>query len=102
MDKLEKLIQDEGGRLYRKDNTLIRQGYAFPRGKITTLVVANPCIDISSVIDEMVERKSLFIPKDANSYLASDFSGDTQHLRKSNLEGDEKSYSVFAVQFYYV
>ena len=101
MDKLEKLTQDETGRLHRADGKLIRLGYAVPIGKIGTIVVANPCLDISNVIDEMAERNSVCVPKGANAYVSSDFSGDTQHLRKSDLEGHEKFYSVYAVQFYY-
>ncbi len=102
MDKLEKLTQDDSGRLYQDDGIKLCPRYAIPKGKIRTLVVPNPCLDISNVIDEMAERKSVFIPEDANSYAVSDFSGDTQHLRKSDLEGNEKFYSVFAIQFYYV
>ncbi|HLC81384.1 MAG TPA: hypothetical protein VJH68_01890 [Candidatus Nanoarchaeia archaeon] len=101
MNKLERLMQDEDGTLYRDDGDLLSKDDAILVGKITTLVVANPCIDISRMIDEMTERKSVFIPEGANAYVASDFSGDTQHLRKSDLEGHEKFYSVFAVQFYY-
>src|SRR3989344_5834114 len=99
MNKLERLMQDEDGTLYRDDGDLLSKDDAILVGKITTLVVANPCIDISRMIDEMTERKSVFIPKDANAYVASDFSGDTQHLRK--IGGYEKWYAVFAVQFYY-
>ena len=101
MNKLEKLTQDEDGMLHRADGRVLSPEYAIPKGKIIPLVVANPCFDISSVIDEMTERKSILIPETANSYVASDFSGDTQHLRKSDLEGHEKFYSVFAIQFYY-
>ena len=102
MNRLEKLTQDESGRLHRADGPAIGQGYAIPVGKIGTIIVAIPCLDISLVIDEMTERNSVCIPKGANAYVASDFSGDTQHLRKSDLKGHEKFYSVFAFQFYYV
>ena len=102
MEKLERLTQNESGLLHRADGQAIRHGYAIPVGKIGTIVVANPCLDISRVIDEMTERNSVCIPKGANAYVASDFSGDTQHLRKSDLEGHERFYSVFAFQFYYV
>ena len=101
MNKLEKLTQDESGRLYRANGKVLSPEDAIHKGKIRTLVVANPCLDISNAIDEMTERKSFFIPEGANAYAASDFSGDTQHLRKSDLEGREKFYCVFAVQFYY-
>ncbi|MBI2672935.1 hypothetical protein HYX19_01625 [Candidatus Woesearchaeota archaeon] len=101
MNRLEKLTQDEDGILHRADGRVLSPEYAIPKGKIRPLVIANPCFDISSVINEMTERKSVFIPCGANAYVASDFSGDTQHLRKSDLEGHERFYSVFAVQFYY-
>ncbi len=101
MNKLEKLTQNEDGTLHRADGTVLNLEYAIPRGKIRPLVVVNPVVDISSVIDKMTERKSVFIPEGANAYVVSDFSGDTQHLRKSDLEGHEKFYSVFAIQFYY-
>lgn len=73
-----------------------------PVGKICTLVVANPCLDISNEIDKLTEGNSFIIPKGANAYVASDFSGDTQHIRKSDSGGREKLYCVFAVQFYYM
>jgi len=101
MNKLEKLTQNESGTLHRADGSILSPQYAIHKGKIRPLVVANPCIDISNVIDEMTKEKSVFIPPGANAYVASDFSGDTQHLRKSNLEGDEKFYCVYAIQFYY-
>ena len=98
MDGLEKLTQGEDGAFYQADGRALSPEYVIPKGKIKTLVVENPCIDISSIIDEMAARKSVFVPKGANAYVASDFSGDTQHVRKSGLH--EKGYSVFAVQFY--
>lgn len=103
MDKLEKLTQDESGTLHRADGKVIRLGYAVPIGKIGTIVVANPCLDISNVINKMAERNSVCVPKGANAYVASDFSGDTQHLRKDpNDPRHESIYSVYAVQFYSV
>ena len=100
MDKLEKLTQDESGILHRADGRELHPQCAVPKGKITTIVESNPC-DIDGVIAGMAERDSVVIPKGANAYVASDWNPDTQHLRKSNLEGDGKFYSVFAVQFYY-
>ena len=102
MEMLERLSQDEFGKLYRSDKQNIPLNDIIPVGKIKTIVEANPCIDISDVINKMSEQNSLFIPYGANSYVASDFNPDTQHLRKSNLEGDQKLYSVFAIQFYYL
>ena len=102
MEKLERLTQDESGLLHRADGKKLRPEFAYPKGKIKTIVLANPSSDdISSVINEMTERKSAFIPEGANAYVTSDFSGDTQHLRKSDLEGHGKFYSVYAIQFYY-
>ncbi len=100
MDKLEKLTQDESGKLYHANGAKTIPEFTIPIGKIRTLVLANPCLDVSNEIDKMTERNSFFIPKGANAYVASDFNGDTQHLRESDLEGSKKSYSVFAVQFY--
>jgi len=102
MEKLEKLTQDETGRLHRANGDWIRPGYAVPIGKMGTIVVANPCLDISKFINEMLERNSVVIPREANAYVVSDFSGDTQHLRKSDLEGHEEFYAVYAFQFYYM
>lgn len=102
MDKLEKLIQDESGALYRPDGRLIENEDIHPVGKIKTIIEANPCIDVSQIIDKRAEEFPSFVPYNANSYVASDFNPDTQHIRKSNLEGGEKFYSVYAIQFYYV
>ena len=93
MEKLEKLIQNDFGEISRSGGKIVYPEFLMPTGKIKTIVEANPCIDIYRVIDEMAERNSLFIPYGANSYVASDFNPDTQHIRKSNLEGDERFYS---------
>ena len=71
-----------------------------PKGRPQSLVVPNPSneITLESLLQEMFDRKSAFIPKDANACSISDFSGDTQHSRK--IEGVEKMYAVYAVQFY--
>ena len=94
MNKLERLTQDEFG--YRQDGWRVFDGNIRPAGKIITITVPNPCLDISSVIDEFAARDSVLIPKNANAYVASDFNGDTQHLR------DGKPFSVYAIQFYQV
>ena len=102
MDKLEKLTQEESGVFHRANGDILSPRFTIPVGKIRAIVVANPCLDVSEEINKMTKRKSILIPRLANAYVASDFSGDTQHLRKSDLEGHEKFYCVFAVQFYYV
>ncbi|MBI2110552.1 hypothetical protein HYT51_02120 [Candidatus Woesearchaeota archaeon] len=102
MKRLEKLTQDEDGTLHQADGRTISPERIILKGKIRTLVVANPCLDISNVIDEMTERNSVFVPEGVHAYVASDFSGDTQHLRKSDLEMNKKFYCVFAVQFCYI
>ena len=101
MNKLERLAQDEDGILRQANGKVLSPEYAVPKGKIRTLVIANPCLDISKAIDKMTERKSVLIPNGANAYVTSDFSGETQHIRKSDSEKNGKNYSVFAVQFYY-
>lgn len=102
MEKLRKLIQDEFGNLYLSDERFIDKDNITPLGKIRTIVEANPCIDVSSIIDKRAKEFPSFVPYGANSYVASDFNPDTQHIRKSNLENDEKFYSVYAIQFYRV
>jgi hypothetical protein len=96
MEKLEKLMQNEFGSFFRADEEKAVE-YVYPAGKIKSITIQNPT-DISSVIDEMAERNSAFIPKCANAYVASEFNADTQHLGKT---GDgEGFFSVYAVQFY--
>src|SRR3990167_5632677 len=92
MERLEKLTQDEDGMLYRENGEIVKRSYAMLMGKIRPLVVSHPCMDISKIIDEMAEKDSVSIPKGANAYITSDFSGDTQHLRR--LDGKEKFYFV--------
>ncbi len=101
MKKLEKLTQNKLGQLYLADGKEIRDENLFRSGKIKTLVAEHPCLDISNVINKIFERKLNFIPKEANAYVASDFSANTQHLKKDD-SGNEKFYSVYAIQFYYV
>ena len=100
MEKLERLTQDESSRMFKLPNgNFLRTKDVIFQGKIRTLVVRNPCADISQVIDEMAERDSVFIPKEANSYVVSDFNPATQHIRRNDA-GEEKNFSVYAVQFY--
>ena len=95
MEKLQRLIQEETGSLCTKDRTQIFGWYEKSLGKIQTLVVQNPCLDINRVINELAEQDSLFIPHGANAYVASDFNGSTNHIRE-----DGKQWSVYAIQFY--
>ena len=96
MEKLQKLIQDELGGLFRTDGNVVSEDHVARVGKLKTLVIQHPCVDISTVLDEMAQRNSLFIPKNAHAYVASDFNGDTQYIR------GEKALSVYAVQFYHL
>ena len=100
--RLERLTQDESGRLHRPDGRQLNPECALPRGKLRTLVVQNPCIDVSRVIDNMVEEYPSSVPVDANSYLVSDFCGDTQHVRRDGDGNEiEGMFSVYALQFYW-
>ncbi|MBP7708285.1 hypothetical protein KA107_01255 [Candidatus Pacearchaeota archaeon] len=99
--KLERLTQDAAGTLHRAGGKVLFSSEVHHAGKIMPLVVLNPCNDISEVIDEMVKRDSTVIPAGANSYVVSDFCGDTQHVRESSEDGSKKLYSVFAIQFYF-
>ncbi len=91
---LEKLTQDEEGNIIRADGEVMDTQFSWPVGKLITRVVENPSRDILEVVNEMVERNSPSIPKDATAYLASDFNCDTQGTR------DGKMTSVYAIQFY--
>ena len=73
-----------------------------PKGKPIPLVVQNPSnsATLEHLLQGMFERKSMFIPKDANAYAASDFDGGTQHVRTIN--GVDKQFSVYAIQFYHL
>ena len=103
MEKLERLIQDESGTLYRSDGTKLHPRQTTPKGKICTLVVQNNT-GISIAVNEMATRDSALIPVGATAYVASDFSVDTQYVRKNYLEGKEKEMicSVYSLQFYYL
>ncbi len=99
MTKLEQLTNDTMGFLYKADKTRLEEGEmtrVLRAGKPLPILVKNPCLDISSVLDEMAEQDSALIPDGANAYVASDFNPDTQHIREG------KAYSVYAVQFYNV
>ena len=94
MVKLEKLIQDEFGRLSFKGCRMIVPKDLFPIGKMKTIVIENPCLDTSHIIEEMSKEDSPIIPKSANFYLISEFNPDTQSIRNGKMT------SVYAVQFY--
>ena len=83
--------------LFSKYHTLVPKG-----GKPIPLVVQNPSnsATLEHLLQGMFERKSMFIPKDANAYAASDFDGGTQHVRTIN--GVDKQFSVYAIQFYHL
>lgn len=74
--------------------------YMTPKGKPQSLVVPNPSneMTLESLLQEMHQKKSAFIPEGANACTISDFNGGTQHARE--VEGVEKMYSFYAVQFY--
>ena len=90
---IERLIQDNGN-LRRKDGTHIYREVQM--GNIMTLTLKNPVVDIQTEINELEARKSIIIPSGANAYVASTFNGDAQFVR------EEKSFSVYALQFYYI
>ncbi len=72
-----------------------------PKGRPRTLVVQNPSNDntLDNILQDLFEKKSWFIAKDANAYVASEFNVSTEHLR--NVDGEDKQFSVYAVQFYH-
>lgn len=100
MNTLERLMQDEDGYIERKDGTAVSEMELIRMGQLKTIVVQNPCADIGEVLNKMAERNSSLIPNYANAYVASDFDGDTQHVRRDSETGSKKMYSVYAVQFY--
>ncbi len=95
MKSLTRLIQDEEGVISYKGQFIEKYKLKIV-GKLTTLLIKNPCLDIQSEIDELTEIDSFLIPKNANSYISSEFNPDTQHTRLSG------NYSVYALQFYYL
>lgn len=101
MNELERLTQTDEGRFYRGNIEVDRRN-VYHVGRITTLTVPSPCLDISEFMRELANRDSAFIPTQATAYVASDFSGDTQHVRESGEGGVKRVYSVYAIQFYYV
>lgn len=108
MERLEKLLQSNRGTIYSQNGDGSTKHYAinqqaFPRGRVQTLVVEHPCLDIRGVINEMSDRNSARIPQHANAYVTSEFNGDTQHIRiDENGSGKETMHSVYAIQFYLV
>jgi hypothetical protein len=97
MDKLDQLIQRPDGDLEFK-NKYVSRLQARQVCPLRTLVIRNPAT-VKETLDEMAEHNSAFIPKNANSYVASEFDGGTQHVRRDD-NGNEKMYSVYAIQFY--
>jgi hypothetical protein len=103
MQKLEELTQENDSTFFTNNNSrMLLNREVLPIGKIKTLVVEHPCLEISDVIDSMAKTNSKFIPDYANAYVVSDFSADTQHIRKSEACTEGKFYSVYAVQFYHM
>lgn len=100
MKKLERLIQNENGEMSLSDGRKVFSENIIILGKIRTFVEKNPVIDISQVINKRAEEFPHFVPYEANCYIVSDFNPDTQYLRKPN--SNEESYSVYAIQFYYL
>ena len=96
MKKLVKLTQDEQGNLFMADGSKIQR--VFHEDKIRTLVIRN-AEGLEACIDALCARNSVLIPKYANCYYASEFNGDTQHIRKNSKTGEETMFSVYAVQF---
>lgn len=95
MKKLERLTENEFGHICKGDSVLVIGKDVFSVSKTKTLTVKHPCLDISDEINKLAENDSPFIPKRANSYIASDYNQDTQHNQINR-----KIYSVFAVKFY--
>lgn len=98
MAKLERLTENEFGHICKGDRVLVIGKDVFSVSKTKTLRVEYP-LDISEKIDKMAENSSSFIPKRANSYVASDYNPDTQHIQR-NGDNTGEVYSVFAVKFY--
>lgn len=93
MEKLERLIQDETGFIFGEDKKIILSKFLIPKGKLRTIVIRDVCLDISSFIENMREKKILNLPLYTNSYLASDIN---EELKKG-----EEGCLIYAVQFYF-
>jgi len=93
MEKLERLIQDEAGLIFGEDKKIILSKFLVPRGKIRTIAIKNVCLDISSYIEEMREKKVLNLLPHTNAYLASDINEE--------IKKEEEKYLIYAVQFYF-
>lgn len=98
--QLERFTQDEQGNVYRANGTPADSSELILSGRIKTLSVPNPCLDVSKHIDQLAAEGSRIIPPLANAYTVSDFSGETQKVH--NIKGAEVNFSVYAVQFYIV
>jgi hypothetical protein len=97
---LTRLLQEEDKRFLKtKYGKIIDYGETVPMGKIRAVVFENP-VDIEKEIESYVKNYPSSVPKDANSYVVSDFNGGTQHVRKDGKE-KEHLYSVYAIQFCY-
>ncbi|MEK6906772.1 MAG: hypothetical protein AABW81_04065 [Nanoarchaeota archaeon] len=92
MRKIQKLIQKESGFLCKEDRTLVRNEMRV--GKLVTITLQNPVIDVNYHINELIDRKSVIIPDNANAYSISEFNPSAQFLK------DGKAYSCYALQFY--
>lgn len=95
------LTEDEIGDICRKGKPLSMWEEIQPIGKLSTLVIKNPCLDLSYEVNRLAEQGSPVIPKYANSYVISDFNPATQHIKKDQNDA-ESFYSVYAVKFYRV
>ncbi len=92
--RLKQLAQDEVGMLYLDGRRLYR---AWPAGKIRTLLVQNPSHNtLEREVADLAINCPHSIPAGANAFISSSFNPDTQHFR------NEKGYSVYALQFYFV
>ena len=96
MPKLEKLTQDDEGKLLRADDTPILS--FIPFGLLKTFEVRNSD-GLEAYVDNLCARNSVLIPKFVNAYYASEFNGATQHIRTNQETREETMFSVYAVQF---
>ena len=96
MTKLEKLTQDEYGKLSRADGTPISS--FIPIDTLKTIVVVNSK-GLETHINTLCIRNSVLIPKFVNAYYASDFNEATGHSRYDPETKEDARSSVYAVQF---
>ena len=103
MARLEKLTQNEQGQIYSKNSGPLDKNDLLPVGKLQTLVVRDPVIDLGILLggpnfDAFLEKPEIHWM--ATAYLASEFNQNTQQFRL--IEGKSETYSVYAVQFYHI